>query len=568
MPVLRLGLLVGMVFVAGTLRVSGQSPLRMDGWADEPSTVARSGQGVDLFRLWADVTWDRAGAARAGRLAIRVVGPGGQASVRAVESGEAGSGRRLAVDVPAAWVRNLRPEAVAVDVAVVEESTGRAVAGPLRAGPDAFPRPRGAGPPADPGPFGWGRPLDGPPGAARAMQRAGPDGWRFARVPATADRPGFFLATAEATNRQVQARLPGYDPRAGRSDDFVLDDPDQPAVGLSPHDCEAYLAALRRADPDGPAYRLPTRAEWLLAARAGGPTAHGWGVARSHADANLLGDEPALPGDTTAPARPGPAPGGFRANPWGFFHMVGNVEEWAVDPSGGFARLGGHFRTEPAGPLPDRQVADPRSRGPDPFVGLRPAFDLDAGRSAAAIGRALAADPRLASVTAGFDPDRATATLAGALAEPAGRRLADARVATLWWVEAVVDRIETPRFAAGELARLGAVAGPARRVTPLGRTHYEVPVAVRWAEVLPVEGSEWWVNLYPPGGGHESHRMIEGGPDGSGRVTVVVDRARMLGAGLAVDAPASVAMSLGGPAATADDTRVVSNVAPLRWKAP
>ena len=46
--------------------------------------------------------------------------------------------------------------------------------------------------------------------------------------------PGFFIATTEATVRQVGARVKGYDPRANRSDEFALEDPDQPAIGLTP----------------------------------------------------------------------------------------------------------------------------------------------------------------------------------------------------------------------------------------------------------------------------------------------------------------------------------------------
>ena len=559
----RSAFLLAIGLVANNLAIA-QAPIRLFGWTDQPTLLPRAGAGVEMFRLWAEVRWDSAASANAGRLAKRVVGPGGQSMTEAIDPDDIASGRRIAIHVPAAWVRNLRPEAVAIEASIVEAGSGRVVAGPLRGGIDAFPMPRTATVPDDPGPFGWGRPLDGPPGSARLMERAAPDGWRFARVPATKGVAGFFLATTEASNRQVQALLPGYDPRAGRSDDFLLDAPDQPAIGLSPSACLAYLKALQAADPDGPRYRLPTRAEWLVAARAGRDAPFWWGETPTDPDANLLGDEPALRGDSTAPVDKTP---GFRANPWGFTHTFGNVEEWATDPSGGFVRLGGHFRTEPASPLPETMVGDAKSIGPDPYVGFRPAFDLAADPAASTLKTSLAADSRLAGVSVAFDPDRATATLGGTVAEPGDRRRADAKLAAFWWVEAVDDRIEASRFAPGQLAMLGEVAGPARMVAPLGRTHYEVPIAVKWADRLPVAGSEWWVNVDLPGGGHESHRLIEGEPDGSGRVTVMVDRAKLPGVGPGGEVSMSVTLSLGA-GASAGDPRVVSNAANVRWKVP
>jgi hypothetical protein len=564
MRMIRNRLLFGLLasLVAAT-PVQAQSPVRLLGWTDEPTTLPRAGAGVELFRLWAGVSWDRAVAEKAGRLAIRVNGPGGQSETRPIDAGDIAAGGRIPVYVPASWVRNLRPDSVAIDVDIVEAATGRVVAGPLRGGLEAFPGPRTSTTPADPGPFGWGRPLDGPPGAARPLERSGPDGWRFVRVPASKDRAGFFLATTEASNRQVRLRLPGYDPRANRSDDFLLDAEDQPAFGLTPAACLDYLKALRAADPDGPAYRLPTRAEWLAGARAGRDSAFWWGDSPNHPDANLLGDEPALKGDATASASVGTDKIAFHANPWGLLHTFGNVEEWTTDPSGKFVRLGGHFRTEPAPQLEETRVDDPKSTGPDPFVGLRPAFDLTAEGGSTTLRKALAGDPRLAGVSVAFDPERATATLSGTVPEPGERRRADAKVSAFWWVAAVEDRIETPRLADGQLARLGEVAGPARERAPLGRVHYEVPVAVKWGERLAVAGSEYWVNVYNAGG-HEAHRMIEGGPDESGRVVVMIERARLTGGDPAV----SVALSLGAPAPRPDDPKVVSNVAALRWKAP
>ena len=90
-------------------------------------------------------------------------------------------------------------------------------------------------------------------------------------------------------------------------------------------------------------------------------------------------------------------------------------------------RLGGHFRTEPATPLPEIAVENDETTGPDPYVGVRPAFDLTAEAGAALLSRALGGDRRLAGLRVAFDPERATATLTGALPESSLRRAADRR---------------------------------------------------------------------------------------------------------------------------------------------
>ncbi len=76
------------------------------------------------------------------------------------------------------------------------------------------------------------------------------------------------------------------------------------------------------------------------------------------------------------------------------------------------------------------------------------------------------------------------------------------------------------------------------------------------------------MNIYLPGGGHSAHRLVEPDPGVTKAVTVAVERARMLAAGLPVDAAATVALSLGGAAPSPSDRRVVSNLAPLRWALP
>ena len=90
--------------------------------------------------------------------------------------------------------------------------------------------------------------------------------------------------------------------------------------------------------------------------------------------------------------------------------------------------------------------------------------------------------------------------------------------------------------------------------TMVGKRLDEVTLAVRWANPLPVKGSEWWVNLYQPCG-HSAHRLASQKPDASGQILVVIDRSR-----LPMKIPTTAALSLGAPAPTLGDPRIVSNV--------
>jgi len=551
------------VIVAGWPSAGQAGPVVvLEGWAGEGAVIRGRGMSGDLVRLDAEAQWDRSAPRDAGRYSIRVTLPGGLVDTRPYPVQNPPGGRRFAVYIPAAPLRNLAPASVALTVEVVDAASGVAMSNPLTATIAEMPRPKGDPSTLDPGPFGWGKPLgDGD----RALPNPGPDGLRFVRIEGPAVAPGTFLATTEATNQQVADRLPGYDPRKGRSDEFALEGPDQPALNLTAARAAEYLGGLSKSDPSGVAYRLPTRDEWLAGAKAGKASAFWWGDEPTHPEgANLLGPEPALAGDATAPSRPREESPTFASNPLGLSHTFGNVAEWATDPTGGFARMGGNFRTEPAAPLPSVAVAKDDDLGPDPFVGVRPAFTLSAQAGADLAARRLATDPRLAGVKLAYDPDRATLALSGPVADPAARKAADRLLEGLPFVASVENRLETPSVAPGQLASLGGPVAPARKVASLGKTFLEVPIAARWFDPLPVEGSDWWVNVYLPGGGHVAHRLAEGGPGRADKVLVAIDRDRMAAAGLADDAPFTVALSLGGPAPTPGDARVISNVTAVR----
>jgi hypothetical protein len=562
-----------MLVLTGATSCPAAHLIQLKRWEDPAFLIANHAPGVEYYKLIAVAEWpDDAETVK--KYNVHIIYPDGQTDTREIPANEVNA-KRLTVLVRASEVRNRRPSEVVIWVNVSDPDTKAVLSNELEATIDDFPRPRPAEASNDKGPFGWGEPLSGASGEPRRLPRPGPGGFEFVRIPASDAQPGFFIATTEATNAQVAKLLPGYDPRAGRSDEFTLEDPAQPAVGLNPKQAQDCLAALSKSDSSGVTYRLPALAEWTRAARAGKEAAFWWGDESTHpAGANFLGPEPALPNDTTAPARPAEREGesGFVANPWGLFHTFGNVAEWATAAGAGFVRLGGHFRTEPMTPLAEVAVEDAATTGPDPYVGVRPAFELDGETGAELIHKALRGNALLADVKVAYDPDRATATLTGTLPDPALRRAADRRLEPLWFLAAVENAIETPQQAAGQLATLGAVAGPVRRITPLGRWIYVVPLAVRWGDPLPARGSEWYVNVYPHGAssgqGHYAYKLAEIEPNSSGRLDLLIERGKLIAAGVPPDSPVAVALSLGAAAPTPADSRIVSNVAQVRWSAP
>ena len=100
-------------------------------------------------------------------------------------------------------------------------------------------------------------------------------------------------------------RNPGFD-QSGR----------HPAACVSLHDAQTYVAWLSRRT--GEAYRLPSKSEWVYAARAGTATWVSCGESGQCRHEN--GAEA-----STAPV------GSYAANGWGLHDMPGNVQEWTED---------------------------------------------------------------------------------------------------------------------------------------------------------------------------------------------------------------------------------------------
>lgn len=106
----------------------------------------------------------------------------------------------------------------------------------------------------------------------------------------------------------------------------ALTSADQPIVGVSHVDATAYAGWL--SDKTGHAYRLPSEAEWELAARAGSKTAFWWGDTLPD-DGNARA---ACAGCGSQWDMKSPAPAdAFSPNPWGLHNVHGNVWEWVAD---------------------------------------------------------------------------------------------------------------------------------------------------------------------------------------------------------------------------------------------
>ena len=165
-----------------------------------------------------------------------------------------------------------------------------------------------------------------------------------AQHPVTLTR-GFWLGKYEVTQRQWESVM-GTNPSRFQS-------PDRPVEQVSWEDCQAFIRAVRRANPEF-AVRLPTEAEWEYACRAGTETALPNGrdlIIYGQNNGPALDDIAWYGGNSSVgfelangvdcskwPERQytgrtaGTHPVGRKAaNAWGLHDMIGNVFEWCSD---------------------------------------------------------------------------------------------------------------------------------------------------------------------------------------------------------------------------------------------
>ena len=148
--------------------------------------------------------------------------------------------------------------------------------------------------------------------------------------------PAFLLAKYEVTQEDWVAVM-GYNPSAEQ------DDPKLPVTKVSWHDAHRFIDRLNAAKGVS-VFRLPTAAEWEAACRAGA-----MGRVPATATESTLSQVAwwgKNSGDRTHPV------GRLKPNAFGFYDMLGNVEEWCETAQDEKARdklrvtAGGHFNDE------------------------------------------------------------------------------------------------------------------------------------------------------------------------------------------------------------------------------
>jgi formylglycine-generating enzyme required for sulfatase activity len=191
----------------------------------------------------------------------------------------------------------------------------------------------------------------------------------------------FYLADTELTNAQYRRCEPDHD--SGAFGGYSLDGDDQPVVNVTVREVRLCLNQLSILDGLQPyydesdalqpklnrnGYRLPTEAEWALAARVAGrddaePLRFSWGDSLplpadridNLADLSANGViEPTLV--TYTDGFPVSAPvASFLPNAVGLFDMGGNVAEWVEDYYDPLAEYGDEVLVDPRGPETGRQ---------------------------------------------------------------------------------------------------------------------------------------------------------------------------------------------------------------------
>lgn len=141
----------------------------------------------------------------------------------------------------------------------------------------------------------------------------------------------FALGRHEITFAEWDACAAAGECDGYRPDDLGWGRGSRPVINVSWHDAQTFVAWL--SDRTGESYRLPSEAEWEYGARAGTVTPFWTGATISTAQANYDGNDTYDAGTkgiyrarTVAMDDPS-----FPANPFGLFHVHGNVWEWVQD---------------------------------------------------------------------------------------------------------------------------------------------------------------------------------------------------------------------------------------------
>jgi formylglycine-generating enzyme required for sulfatase activity len=142
---------------------------------------------------------------------------------------------------------------------------------------------------------------------------------------------GFYLGKYEVTQEQYE-KVMGKNSSQFKGDKL-------PVEQVSWNDAVEFCDELNKKEriPRGWEFALPTEAQWEYACRAGTTTAYSWGdnITPQLANYNDSGINKTV------------EVGSYKANPWGFFDMHGNVWEWTAD---WYAAYSSGAQTDPEGP--------------------------------------------------------------------------------------------------------------------------------------------------------------------------------------------------------------------------
>jgi formylglycine-generating enzyme required for sulfatase activity len=154
---------------------------------------------------------------------------------------------------------------------------------------------------------------------------------------------GFYLGKYEVTQAQYEAVMTGNTVSLS-TDPSQFKGSNRPVENVSWEDAQIFLTRLNEQQagnlPAGWSYVLPTEAQWEYACRAGTTTAYSWGD-----DINATRANYSVSGLSQTRNV-----GYYAANPWGFFDMHGNVEEWANNRYSHTASSGNPV-VDPIGPV-------------------------------------------------------------------------------------------------------------------------------------------------------------------------------------------------------------------------
>jgi len=133
--------------------------------------------------------------------------------------------------------------------------------------------------------------------------------------------PDFFMGQYEVTQAQYAAVM-GNNPANFKGDN-------NPVENVSWDDAQTFIQRLNSLT--GKTYRLPTEAEWEYAARAGTTTPFSYGETITPEVVNYDGNSPYGGAPKGESRQRTIAVDSLYPNPWGLYHIHGNVWEWVED---------------------------------------------------------------------------------------------------------------------------------------------------------------------------------------------------------------------------------------------